>query len=120
MPASRGRGHEGGGAGRMTRAAIPRVGEPGRARQRPGARGEPVRMRSLRSGALVGEMARHAGLPRSADVVAGIDAVLCRASAETLARLNRDDPELAAAWHRMIAVALAEKLNRTDQLLQEA
>ena len=87
--------------------------------QRPGPRGEPVRLRSLRSGALVGEMASYAGLPRSADVVAEIDTVLYRASAGTLTRLERDDPELAAAWHRMIAVALAEKLNRTNQILQE-
>lgn len=59
----------------------------------------------------------HAGLPRTADVIADTDAVVYLAS-ETLTRETvADAPDPAAALHRSVAITLAERPDRTNKLL---
>jgi len=84
-----------------------------------GPAGQPVRLRSMRPGALVGEVASYAGVPRTADVIAETDAVVYRARPGVPDLAAREAHDLAAAWHRMIAMALAEKLHRTNTILGE-
>lgn len=87
--------------------------------QVPGADSAPLRLRSVRSGAFVGEMAGYIGGPRGADVVAEIDTVVFGIDEDSLERLRADDPALVAEFHRTMAAALAEKLLRTNRLLQD-
>lgn len=79
--------------------------------------GAVFRLRTMASGALIGEVASYAGLDRTADVVAESHAVVYRASADLAQALERDNPARAAALHRMVATTLAEKLDRTNKLL---
>lgn len=81
--------------------------------------GSAFRLRLLKSGALFGEIASYAGLPRTADVVAETDVAVYRTSHELLMKLQDTNPKLAAAIHRLVASSLAEKLNRTNKLLRE-
>lgn len=81
--------------------------------------GGSYRVRSLEAGALVGEIASYAGLPRTADVMAETDVVLYRISPRLLQDLGNTDAILASALHRAIAKTLAGKLNRTNKLLRD-
>ncbi|MCB1474721.1 MAG: SLC26A/SulP transporter family protein [Rhodobiaceae bacterium] len=84
------------------------------------ATGDSLRVRSLRAGSFVGEIASYAGLARTADVIAETDAVVYCARAEALRQALLSDPELASEWHRIMAINLADKLNRTTLLLRDS
>ena len=78
--------------------------------------GRVMRLRVLRPGALVGEIASDSGMPRTADVIAENDTVVYRASEARMGEVVKTYPELAATLHRIVAVTLAERLDRTNKL----
>jgi sulfate permease, SulP family len=71
--------------------------------------GTRMRLSSISSGVMVGEIAFYLGSPRTADVVAEVPSVVLRLSRAAIARLEREDPESAAALHRGLAEILAER-----------
>ena len=73
--------------------------------------GKRVRVRSLRPGVVVGEIALYTGAWRTADVVAETDSVVLRCSSDRITRLEADDPEVAAELHRWLAATLAGRLS---------
>jgi sulfate permease, SulP family len=73
-----------------------------------------MRLRTVQPGVVVGEVALYTGTPRTADVVAEIPSVVLRLSRASIARLEADDPEAAAALHRWLATTVSERL--TDSL----
>jgi SulP family sulfate permease len=75
--------------------------------------GRHVRLRTLRPGAVVGELAFYTGAPRTADVVADAPSVVLRCSREQIARLEADDPAVAVELHRWFARTLAGRLSET-------
>ena len=75
--------------------------------------GRHVRLRTLRPGAVVGELALYTGAPRTADVVADAPSVVLRCSREQIARLEADDPAVAVDLHRWFARTLAGRLSET-------
>jgi SulP family sulfate permease len=77
------------------------------------AEGTRMRLRTLRPGVVVGEVALYTGVPRTADVVTETPAVVLRLSYDAIARIEADQPELAAALHRWLAWTLAERLGDT-------
>ena len=77
--------------------------------------GTRMRLRSVRPGVVVGEIALYTGVPRTADVVAETPSVVLRLSRASIERLEADEPELAAALHRWLAVTLAERLTDTQK-----
>jgi len=79
--------------------------------------GETIRVRKQQPGSIVGEIAAYAGMRRTANVAADIDSVVYRMTEERLAEIHAREPDLAAYWHRAMASALAEKLDRTNKLL---
>jgi SulP family sulfate permease len=77
--------------------------------------GKRVRLRMLRPGVVVGELAFYTGAPRTADVVAETPCVVLRCSREAIGRMEADDPAAAAALHRWFAETLADRLSETMQ-----
>ena len=75
--------------------------------------GGQMRLRTIGPGTVVGEVTLYLGTPRTATVVAEVPSKLHRLSANALARMERGDPAIAAAVHRMFARLLAERLTDT-------
>jgi sulfate permease, SulP family len=75
--------------------------------------GGTMRLRTMGPGTVVGEVTLYLGTPRTASVVAEVPSRLHRLSADALARMERGDPAIAAAVHRMFARLLAERLTDT-------
>ena len=75
--------------------------------------GRRVRVRSLRPGVVVGEVAYYTGAVRTADVVAEAPSVVLRCTREQIAALETTDPATAAALHRWLAGTLAGRLQDT-------
>jgi SulP family sulfate permease len=73
-------------------------------------RGTRMRLRTLRPGVVVGEVAMYSGEPRTADVVAEGASVVLRLGRGSIERIEADDPELASALHRWLAATLAGRL----------
>jgi SulP family sulfate permease len=77
------------------------------------AEGTRMRLRTLRPGVVVGEIALYTGVPRTADVVTETPAVVLRLSKQTISRIEASEPELAARLHRWLAWTLADRLGDT-------
>ncbi|CAO3421817.1 SLC26A/SulP transporter family protein [Azospirillum endophyticum] len=82
--------------------------------------GRPLRLRTMTAGAVVGEIALLLGQTRGADVVVETQATIHRLTAATLARLEREDPELALVLHRILATTLAQKVTLANRLIEQA
>jgi SulP family sulfate permease len=67
----------------------------------------------MNPGVVVGEVAMYSGVPRTADVVAEGPTVVLRLSGTEIARLETEDPELAAALHRWLATTIAGRLGES-------
>jgi SulP family sulfate permease len=72
----------------------------------------------MRAGTLVGEMALYLKETRSASVIADTDCVIFRLGVPDLERMEHEAPELAAAFHRLMARQLAERLRHADHVIQ--
>jgi SulP family sulfate permease len=77
------------------------------------AEGLRIRLRTLRPGVVVGEIALYARVARTADVVAEVPSVVLRITREAIERLEAEEPALAATLHRWLATTLAERLTDT-------
>ncbi|HJS26046.1 MAG TPA: cyclic nucleotide-binding domain-containing protein, partial [Actinomycetota bacterium] len=77
------------------------------------ADGTRLRLSTLRPGVVVGEVSIYTGVPRTADVVAETPSVVRRLSGAAIARIETEDPALAAALHRWLASILSERLSDT-------
>ena len=75
--------------------------------------GSRIRLRTLRPGVVVGEIALYTSVPRTADVVAEAPSVVLRIGRDSIERLEAEEPELAATLHRWLATTLAERLTDT-------
>jgi SulP family sulfate permease len=80
--------------------------------------GNVLRVRTMLAGAIVGEIALYLHQPRTADVIVDAPSDIYRLSAADLARLEQDDPELAALAHRLLACNLSEKLSVANKMIQ--
>lgn len=81
-----------------------------------------LRLRTMAPGVVVGELGFYLGIPRTASVLSETPAVVHRLTRESLARIEQDQPALAAAIHRhmagMVAERLAESLATIEALLE--
>lgn len=71
---------------------------------------ETRRLRTMRAGIVVGEVALYTGRRRTADVLAEVPSTVLRLSRKSLDRMEREDPDLAAEVHRWFATVLAGRL----------
>lgn len=82
--------------------------------------GQILRLRTIRGGGTVGEIALYLHSVRTASVVATHSSIVYRLSADALRAMRKEDPEVAALLHEWIAGLLAERLadnNRTIEAL---
>jgi SulP family sulfate permease len=77
--------------------------------------GTRMRLRTVLPGVVVGEIALYTGASRTADVVAETPSVVLRLSRASIERIERSEPELAAALHRWLATTLSERLTDTQR-----
>lgn len=81
------------------------------------ASGGKTRVALFEPGALIGELAYYAGLPRSADVVAETP---CRVVGIDIDALQADSPEAAGRLHAHVARLVAARLVRMNALARDA
>ncbi|MGD8856043.1 MAG: SulP family inorganic anion transporter [Chloroflexota bacterium] len=72
--------------------------------------GEPVRLQSMASGNVVGEIGFYLGGSRTADVVAEEASVIYRLSLSDLETIQTRDPKIASSLHHLVAILLAERV----------
>ena len=82
--------------------------------------GRVLRLRTMTSGAIVGEIALYLQQMRSADVIVEEVSTIFRLGAADLRRLESENGEVATLVHRLFATNLAEKLMLANRLIQLA
>ena len=73
--------------------------------------GATIRIRTMGPGAVIGEVALYARIPRSASVVAESPCTLHRLSRSSLEAMLRDDPDTAARLQSWFAERMADRLS---------
>jgi SulP family sulfate permease len=69
-------------------------------------------------GTLTGEMAFYTDRKRSASLMADADAIIGVISGESLVRLNREQPAVAAEFHQMAARLMAQRIISMNAMLR--
>ena len=72
---------------------------------------EPVRLNTLNSENLVGELGFYLGSKRNASVIADTPIKVYRLTSESIRSMESSDPEAAAAFHKFIVLIMADKLS---------
>ena len=80
--------------------------------------GESIRLESMGSGHVVGEIGFYLGGQRTADVIADEPSVLYRLSLAELQEMQTSDPDAASALHRLIAILLAERVSHLTTVVE--
>jgi SulP family sulfate permease len=86
------------------------------------ANGKKERLRSVQSGATVGEVAFYLGGVRTASVKTETESTIYRLTTKILDKIQKEDPEISAMLHEWLGRLLAERLadnNRIVELLLE-
>jgi len=73
--------------------------------------GQEVRLRSMLGHTLLGEMGLYRAMPRGASVLVDEPTVVYRLSKEAIERMEREQPQLAHAFHRFVVRMLASRLD---------
>jgi sulfate permease, SulP family len=79
------------------------------------ATGEVTRLRMMGAGSIVGDLGLYLGVPITATVIAETTSVLYHLSADALRQMEREDQELASAFHKFIVRTLGERLINTNK-----
>jgi SulP family sulfate permease len=79
---------------------------------------EVIRLRSIRSGTVIGEIGMYLCQERTADVVTVQKSVLYRLSTDALKRMEAEDPQTAAALHEWMVHRLAERLADNNHTIE--
>jgi SulP family sulfate permease len=80
--------------------------------------GKITRLRTMRSGTVVGELGLYLRQKASASVIADEPCTLFYLSAKKLEEMENDAPEIASALHKFIACILSERLIDTNDALE--
>ncbi len=82
------------------------------------ADGQVLRVRKMGAGTVVGELGMYLGSAASTSVIADAPTVVYALSLENMRRMERDDPAIAAAFHRSIARLVGEKMANNNFTLR--
>lgn len=80
--------------------------------------GRQLRLRTMTSGAVVGEISFYLHKKRTADVIVEEDSIVLRLDAQVLAHLEKENSEVAILIHRLLAINLSEKLMSANRLIE--
>ena len=80
--------------------------------------GKSIRLRTMQTGTVVGEIGLYLDEPRSASVIADHPTTVYCLSGSALGRMRKEAPDIAAEFHRFIACLLAERLVHTNAALK--
>jgi SulP family sulfate permease len=80
--------------------------------------GEMMRIRSIRSGTVVGELGLYLKSERTANVVASQKSVLYCLRLDSLKEMEAKDPDVASALHEWIARQLAERMADNNRAIE--
>jgi len=80
--------------------------------------GQSVRLRKFLPGTLTGEMAFYTDRKRSASLIADTDATIGVISGESLLRLHREQPAVAAEFYLMAARLMAQRIISMNAMLR--
>jgi SulP family sulfate permease len=80
--------------------------------------GRLMRVRTMEAGTVVGEIGLYLGQPRLASVVTEEPGVILRLSAESLQRMQKENPALASAFHEFMVRVLAERVTQQNRTLR--
>jgi SulP family sulfate permease len=80
--------------------------------------GKKERLRSVQSGATVGEVAFYLGGLRSASVKAEQPSTVYRLTAKSMRRIQQEDPAIAALLHEWLGRLLAERLADNNRMVE--
>lgn len=80
--------------------------------------GRTLRLRTMGAGTVVGEVGLFLRGTRAASVVTDQPCIVYRLSANALERMNRENPDLALAFHRYLICLLGERLTSSAALLR--
>lgn len=83
-----------------------------------GEDGQDLELRRMKTGAVFGEIGIYSQRTATADVVASRPGVVLYLTAKNLKRMEVEDPQLALAFHRLIAGILGEKLAQTSNTVR--
>lgn len=81
--------------------------------------GTRMRLSSASSGVMVGEVAWYLRGQRTADVIAETECEVLRLTKASMERMEREEPELAAALHRRLAETLAQRTSDAMRVYDE-
>jgi SulP family sulfate permease len=79
--------------------------------------GRNIRLRKMTGGTTIGETGLYLRKERTASVTTVQPCTLYRLSAEAIRKMESEDPELAAAFHKWIACLMAERLADTNNTI---
>jgi len=77
----------------------------------------PLRLESMGSGRVVGEIGFYLGQARTASVVVDKPGVVYRLTASALGEIEREDPQIASALHQLMANLLAQRATHLIQVV---
>lgn len=80
--------------------------------------GEMTRLRSIRSGTVVGELGMYLKGERTANVVTEQKSILYRLTFDAMKNMETQDPEVASALHEWIARLLAERMADNNRSIE--
>jgi SulP family sulfate permease len=73
---------------------------------------KPLRLNTLSSENLVGELGFYLGAKRNASIVSETPIKVYRLTTEAIKSMETNDPEAAAVFHKFVVHVMAEKLSR--------
>jgi SulP family sulfate permease len=73
--------------------------------------GKEIRLRTMLGHTLLGEMGVYRNMPRGASVLADEPTVVFQLARSSLARMERENPALAHAFHKFVIRTLASRLD---------
>ena len=77
-----------------------------------------MRLRSIRSGTVVGELGLYLKGERTANVVATQKSVLYKLQLDSMKKMETQDPDVASALHEWIARLLAERMTDNNRAIE--
>ena len=79
--------------------------------------GKTLHLRTMRAGAVLGEMALYTGAPRSATAHVNEDGLFFRLNQQAYSEMNRTQPADASLFHTFIVRLMSERLGRANKAI---